>query len=156
MSWLHRTVGLFLGAWLSIVGLSGALLVYWREIDTNLHPAYILTDAVPERPDIEAMRTVVQGAHPDRALLSFQRFGLDPRETYPFVLARPGQNPRAIAELEEAGDLEVFVDPATHAIRAARPYRTPFRTLRYLHREFLVPASARASRASWGWCFLPL
>ncbi len=41
---LHRWLGLFIGAWFALVGLSGSILVFEDEIDAFLNP-HLLTDA---------------------------------------------------------------------------------------------------------------
>jgi hypothetical protein len=44
---LHRTLGLGLGALFALTGLSGSVLVFYQEIDAELHPA-LHTSAVTE------------------------------------------------------------------------------------------------------------
>lgn len=50
-SWvrIHRALGLFLGAWFALVGLTGAILVYEDAVDAWLNPS-LLTEASPGRP----------------------------------------------------------------------------------------------------------
>lgn len=137
---VHRIIGLVLGVWLTVVGLTGAFLVYHQEFDTWLHADMMTVAAAPTAlPDFDRMAAVVAAAHPERRLLYFERYGLNPLESAPFVMSAPGADMSRIADPEDASDLEVFVDQNTFQILGERPYATWMRTVRSLHMELLVP-----------------
>lgn len=144
MRGLHRTIGVVLGAWLMLMGLSGALLVFHWEIDSAIARDQVLVDQPVARPDFDAMSAEVQRAYPDRVILSSERHGLSDRESLPFVLTRrlpstsTGPDFSVVQDLERAPALEVFVDPHTHAILGERRYWTWFRLLHAFHAELFL------------------
>ncbi|MFO1427359.1 MAG: PepSY domain-containing protein [Steroidobacteraceae bacterium] len=79
MRWLHRTLGLVLGAWLMLMGISGALLAFYWELDTAIARDLVLVDQTVARPDLDAMAAAVRRAYPDRVILSSERHGMNDR-----------------------------------------------------------------------------
>jgi len=146
---IHRYVGLMLGLWLFAVGLSGAILAYYREIDVALNPHLFTPTGAdnPQHPDLDAMLASVRAAYPDRFVLSLDRYALSRDETYPFILSAPlprtaaGLDLSSIGNYEAAADLQVFVDPATAAVVGARSYWTWINWLRDFHRELFLPGA---------------
>ena len=146
---VHRYIGLLLGLWVCAVGLTGTVMAYYREIDAFLNPELFAATNSPRHPDLDAMVSTITAAYPDRFILYLDRYFLSRDETYPFVLSEPMPSRSgeldlaAIKNLEEAADLEVFVDPRTAAIAGTRPYWTWIKTLRNFHRELLFPGKGR-------------
>ncbi len=138
---IHRYVGLVLGAWLTLVGFSGAVLVFWKEIDQRTTPMSLVTQAGPDRPDFDQAIAHVQAAYPDRVILSYNRPNLDPRESLRFTLTKPNPKRPLGGDGESLSDLEVFVDPHTTQILGARPYHIGWRYLQSFHKELLVPGT---------------
>jgi uncharacterized iron-regulated membrane protein len=68
---VHRYIGLFLGIWVFAVGVTGAVLAYYREIDVLLNPDLFTAVGSPRNPDLDAMVTSVQRQYPDRFILYF-------------------------------------------------------------------------------------
>jgi uncharacterized iron-regulated membrane protein len=147
--WIHRYVGLAFGAWLFCVGLSGALLAYYREIDVALNPALFAVADAPQHPDLDRMYAAVKAAYPDRFVLYIERYGLARGEVHFFELTKPlpriatGLDLSSIGNYDDAYDLQVFVDPATGQIIGERSHWTVLNFLRDFHREFFAPPIGR-------------
>ncbi len=146
---IHRYAGLFLGIWMCAVGITGAIMAYYREIDAFLNPALFAADESPRHPDLDAMVRTVNAAFPDRFILSLDRYFLSPDESYPFILSEPlpvnaeGLDLTLIGNYERAASLEVFLDPGNATIIGTRPYWTWIKVLRNFHRELLFPGEGR-------------
>lgn len=128
-----------------LVGLSGALLVFYWEIDTAVTRDKFRVDHASVNPDFDAMLSVVRKAYPDRLVLSFERYGLSNTESYPFILTKQlpmtsaGPDMSGVKNLARAPALEVFVDPQADRIIGDRGYWTWFRLLRSFHMELFFP-----------------
>lgn len=150
MIFIHRTIGLFLGLWMCAVGASGAILAYYREIETWLEPDLFLMGAPgPRHPDLDRMVATVRAAYPDRFILYIDRHGMSLNETYPFILTAPlpmtpqGPDLSGIGNYDAAAALAVFVNPVNAEIVGARSYWTVINVLRDFHRELLTPPVGR-------------
>ncbi|MBM3513979.1 MAG: PepSY domain-containing protein [Alphaproteobacteria bacterium] len=147
---VHRYVGLIIGAWMCAVGASGAILAYYREIETWLDPKLFLMETPgPRHPDLDRMVAAVRAAYPDRFILYIDRHGLSLNETYPFILSGPlpmipeGPDLSSIGNYEAATDLQIFVNPVTAEIVGARSHWTFINLLRDFHRELFAPLFGR-------------
>lgn len=146
---IHRYIGLFFGIWVFAVGLTGAVMAYYRELDAFLNPELFAAVNSPRHPDLDAMVEAVQQAHPERFVLYLDRYFLSPDESYPFILSEPmpttqsGMDLTAIGNFDAAASLEVFVDPATATIVGERDYWTWIKLFRKFHRELLLPGEGR-------------
>lgn len=142
---IHRYIGLFLGLWLTLIGLSGSILVFYKEIDSTLNASLIRVDHATPRPDVDMLIGKVRAKFPDRAVLFYERYGLSDRESYPFVLSKrlpmtkAGPDSSAIFDQTGAADLEVFVDPRDGTILGARRYETVLRLIHSFHEQLLIP-----------------
>lgn len=63
---LHLALGLTVGLLFVVLGLSGSLLVFYREIDAALNPEVQVAEGV-RPPSWEAVDAALRRAHPDRA-----------------------------------------------------------------------------------------
>ncbi|MES2821103.1 MAG: PepSY-associated TM helix domain-containing protein [Pseudomonadota bacterium] len=118
--WLHRYVGLVLALFLLLAGLTGALLVWYEELDAALNPRLMRVEppAPDARPlDALALRSRVQAAYPQlRAdLVSFKEA---PNRARSFWLTASFDP--AHTTTEASSGLEVFVDPYSGAVLGSR------------------------------------
>lgn len=147
---IHRYIGLAIGLWMCAVGVSGAILAYYREIKTWFEPhLFLIENEAPRHPDLDRMIATVRATYPDRFILYIDRHGLSLRETYPFILTEPlpmtaaGPDLSGIGNYDAAMSLQVFVDPITAEIVGARSYWTVINILRDFHRELFAPPVGR-------------
>lgn len=146
---IHRYIGLLVGIWVFAVGVTGAVMANYREIDALLNAELFAATNSPRHPNLDAMVSAVNAAYPDRFVLSLDRYFLSRDETYPFILSEPmpieaGElDLESIENFEVAASLEVFVDPRTATIVGTRPYWTWIKVMRNFHRELLFPGEGR-------------
>jgi uncharacterized iron-regulated membrane protein len=111
----HRWVGLVMAGFLVVVGLTGALLAWYHELDRALNPALMRAAAVPagnSALDPLVLRERVAAQVPD-ALVHYVGLKREPAENAAFYLEPlPGAAPLVHDE--------VFVDPHTGFIVGAR------------------------------------
>ncbi|MEN9315582.1 MAG: hypothetical protein RIS35_1975 [Pseudomonadota bacterium] len=63
----HLALGLALGGWFALLGLTGSALVHYPEIDAWLRPQHRIVLADPARPvDLDAVLACLRARHPDR------------------------------------------------------------------------------------------
>lgn len=135
---LHRWLGLFIGAWFALVGLSGAILVFEDEVDAWLNPQLLV--------DADSGVTLAPHVIADKAVEAFPlsrveriRPPREPREVYRVTLRmaphlRTG-SPRVEAMFGTASGKLLGVREAD-AIGITRPYW--MRTLYEFHRNVLL------------------
>ena len=146
---IHRYIGLLLGIWVFAVGVTGAVMANYRELDVFLNAELFAATNSPRHPNLDAMVSEINAAYPDRFVLYLDRYFLSRDESYPFVLSEPmplsaeGLDLKSIENFEAAASLEVFVDPRTATIIGARPYWTWLKIMRDFHRELLFPGEGR-------------
>ena len=64
---LHRVLGLVLGGWFALLGLTGTALVYYPEIDAWLRPQHRVAVGGPVQPvDLDAVLDRLRALHPGR------------------------------------------------------------------------------------------
>ena len=111
----HLYLGLFVGALLVVVGLTGSILVFWQEIDDWLNPA-LLTVAVPPprqdayRPLGEMLAAALRKAPPDSRVT--QLYGAPTRERVVAVYV----------EYPSKAWARIFVDPYRATVTGVRSY----------------------------------
>ncbi len=118
---IHRYLGLALAGFLAIAGLTGALLVFERELDEALNPQLLRVQ--PPLPgaaflDPLAVREAVQARYPDARV---HRVDLAPRPGEALAL-RIEQSAGMAAGVDETADDQVFVNPYTGEILGARKW----------------------------------
>ena len=128
---LHKIIGLSLGLWVVLNGLSGSILVYQLEIEAALSPDLYFVPSVPATVSYNAMFATVAEAYPDRSVMLVTRDARANNESYRFILT----SPKATLPYDE--DLEVFVDPNTNEIIGARNWLTVVKAIRLFHTELL-------------------
>lgn len=69
LTW-HRYIGLTFGLLLLILGLTGSVLVFQRQIDRFLNPSLMQVASQAERSSIDAVLAVVRQAYPELQLQS--------------------------------------------------------------------------------------
>lgn len=140
LSTIHRWLGVALGLWFALVGLTGALLVWRDEVDAWLNPQWFKARE-PTRGagmlDAEAIAELTHGTH---------RLGRIERLRAP---AAPGEvwrlQVRAGVNRVESGRLEAFIDPTSGQLLGVRSLERVslaradlMRTLYEFHRNILL------------------
>lgn len=135
---VHLWLGLVVGLYLVLIGLTGSLLVFMEEIDAGVSPRLYHVEPRGERLPVDQAFAAVRRKHPDRRL---DRVTLPhgPDGTYEFLLARPqgGWGP---------GDMlvEARVHPYSGEILGERPrYGAFFNIVFYLHMELVLGKTGR-------------
>lgn len=134
---VHRWLGVALGLWFALVGLSGALLVWRDEVDAALNPALFSARGAGPTLDAESIAELARSVH---------RLGRIERIRPP---AEPGAvyrlQLRAAASRVESGRIEAFIDPASGALLGVRSLEVlslapahALRTLYEFHRNVLL------------------
>lgn len=104
---LHRWLGLSVGVWAAVTGVTGSLLVFDDELDAMLHPSLLTVAARPMDRDIDGAVASVQAEYPGEPVLAMRL----PREPDEPLVLRIGA--------ERITD--VYVDPYTAEILGSRP-----------------------------------
>ncbi|GAB4455503.1 MAG: PepSY-associated TM helix domain-containing protein [Armatimonadaceae bacterium] len=106
---LHLTLGLGVGLWFILLGSTGAIMVFWPEVDAALNPS-LLRASGPVKGKPIGLQEAWEIARAARPEVSFKR--LLPPRTPDGVYSFRWQTPQ--------GEQELFVDPATGRITGAR------------------------------------
>lgn len=134
---VHRWLGLGLGLWFVMVGLSGAMLVWRDELDAWLNPQWFRARSVGAALDLE---TVVERARGELALGWVERIR-PPRVPGEALRLQVRAGPGRV----EVGRIEAFIDPASGALLGVRSLEKlaldrahGLRTVYELHRNILL------------------
>jgi uncharacterized iron-regulated membrane protein len=134
---LHRWLGLGLGLWFVLVGLSGALLVWRDELDAALNPQWFHAPGRGAALPLEDLLARLRG---EEGLGWVERIRL-PREAGQALRLQVRAGPARV----EVGRIEVFVDPTSGAVLGTRSLERlglnrahGLRTLYELHRNVLL------------------
>ncbi|HEX8834433.1 MAG TPA: PepSY-associated TM helix domain-containing protein [Abditibacteriaceae bacterium] len=110
----HLWLGLLLGLYLVMAGVTGSLLVFGKQIDAQLSPHLHRVVPAGQIAPLSQMVTAVQRAHADKTIKRI-RPSAHAEGSYEFSLsARAGE------------DWEAFVDPYRAHVLGARPYGKHF------------------------------
>lgn len=134
---LHRWLGVGLGLWFVLVGLSGSLLVWREAIDAWLNPQWFQARAAGPALDAERIAEMARTTH---ALGRIERVRPPPASGGVYRLQI-----RAAASRVESGRIEAFIDPADGALLGVRSLEAwrlePAHAMRLLyefHRNLLL------------------
>lgn len=119
--WVHKWIGLLLGFFIALIGLTGAILVFFQEIDEWLNPA-LYAVAPPQigtefRPPDEIF-AAAKAVTPSGASLGFTVYPPHPAAAYMIYVTRP----RASSAYDDVW--QVFVDPYNARVTGTRDVRT--------------------------------
>lgn len=103
--WMHRYLGLVLGALLLVSGLSGAYVVFGKEIDASLNESLLRVRPQAGRAPLEQALAAAQAAVP----------GLPARTIF-----IPEEADRALEIWFRGTDLRAYVDPYSGALKGTR------------------------------------
>jgi uncharacterized iron-regulated membrane protein len=123
----HLYLGIFAGAILTIVGLTGGILVFQEEIDRALNPKLFTTLEHQKKIPLEDIIPLVKSKHPEKAFeYAMGSNKEDPTSTYRFYSFK--------------NQTEFFVDPYTCEITGNRVSSSAFiRIVSNVHRTLLIP-----------------
>jgi uncharacterized iron-regulated membrane protein len=138
--WLHRWLGLGLGLWFVLVGLTGALLVWRDALDAWMNPELFGAALPKDGSTALDLDTLLEQARTEHGLGRIERIRLP---------AAPGQalrlTVRTSSSRVEAGRAEAFIDPASGALLGQRSLEPRslapphlLRTLYEFHRNVLL------------------
>lgn len=134
---MHRWLGIGLGLWFLLVGLTGALLVYRDAIDTALNPTLLHPRAAGRALDVTAIVELAQQM-PELGRVERVRAPGGDNRVYRLQV-------RPLASRVESGRFEALLDPATGELLGTRSLErlglTPpdlLRTLYEFHRNVLL------------------
>lgn len=113
----HRWFGLFAALWLFLMGATGAVLVFHAEIDRALNPDIFTAGTGPSRP-VSELTSAAAAAKPGH-VVSYLVLPHKPGEAAMAYLAR---RPDLPAPTAPAPNWQIFVDPSTAQVLAARDY----------------------------------
>jgi uncharacterized iron-regulated membrane protein len=149
---IHLWLGLALGLFLSIIGVTGSALVFFQEIDQALNPELRIVAAPPAgraawRP-LEEIAEAARKGIPAEATLGFTYWPQDDDEAFLFYYRQPvagAEKPQA----EKPQIWHVFVDPYQARVTGTRLWRDPedmfrgafVRFVFDLHYDLLWPAT---------------
>jgi uncharacterized iron-regulated membrane protein len=103
---LHRWVGLTLLAFLMLLGLTGSVLVFHKELDAALNPRWFKVEPRLERASVDAQTAAIEAELP-RHRVTYVQFGGEGRSTHVHLSRRPE------APETEPRQIQAFVDPHT-------------------------------------------
>ena len=137
LSTLHRWLGVALGLWFALVGLTGALLVWRDDVDAALNPAWFSARAAGPALDAEQITELARTRH---HLGRIERIRLPAETGHVYRLQL-----RAGASRVESGRIEAFIDPASGDLLGVRSLERLslaradlMRTLYDFHRNILL------------------
>jgi uncharacterized iron-regulated membrane protein len=150
---IHKYVGLGLGLWIALVGLTGSILVYQRELEALQRPHLYTVPPGENRADFETLTAAVTAAYPGRRIAAFERDLIADNEAYKFFLM-PADAPGAQTVIVAARDLTVFVDPFRATILGEQHGRSWLDATRDLHIDLLLGRPGRAIVVAFGLALL--
>ena len=108
----HRWFGLLAGFWLLLMAITGAIIVFYDELDRALNPDLLLVKTPASAINVASVQAAVEAAHPDRFLWLID---------YPNTHQESGlaqMRPRPNTQSE--GTLSVYFDSASNALLGER------------------------------------
>jgi uncharacterized iron-regulated membrane protein len=131
----HLWLGLILGLYAVLVGVTGSILVFQREIDRALNPRLHYVQPAGERIPLERALESVRRAHPK---LEVTGVWVSPERAAPYEF-RAGTVTYTDWSVDRTGLKQVYVHPYTGEVLGVRPrFGAIFNFLFYLHRDLLL------------------
>ncbi len=114
---LHLWLGLVLGLFLAVIGLTGSILVFWQELDEWLNPALRVVEARPDgqaafRP-MDEITAAAEAALPSGAAFTFAYYPRNDRAAFQLFYAVP-------AGTSGPDQYQAFVNPYTAQVTGIR------------------------------------
>jgi len=135
--WLsvHLWLGLSLGLFLAIIGLTGSVLVFWQEIDHTLNPGFFQTPTSSSQlKPLDEMIVAAEAAAP----LGWESIWLyapqQNNDNYIFQFYYPNASPPP----EQAESLEIAVDPYTAKVTGKRVFYHAWNPLKHCFVGFFL------------------
>lgn len=126
----HLYLGLIAGLVVSVIGITGSILVFQNEIDQRLYADFFVTQPNGIYKEYGEIRALLQKHHPELSIESLIRNEGNIHPTY--------------RVLTNASRTEVFVNPYTGEILGSRPrYGHLMSVVMNLHSTLLLPAAGR-------------
>lgn len=122
---LHRWVGLATALFLTLAGLTGAIIAWEHELDSWLAPSFYYARSGPARADaLDALQLAdrVEREYP-QARVSFLPLGLEPEHTHSLFVA--GRTNPETGEPFELGFSQMAFDPNTGELQGSRLWGEP-------------------------------
>lgn len=113
---LHRWVGLILGIWIALLGISGSLLVYREPMENWQARALRVVEPTGDRLPVQALREHAEAARPDRRIVRL-RIPQDDATAAEFIMIVPGAR-----DLYSARQVSVYVDPWSGRVLGERDH----------------------------------
>ena len=132
--WLigHRWIGLMLGVLITLIGVSGSIIVFEQSLDESLNPNLHHVEPGDTLLSHAKLAEAAQSAHPDKNLLFLLRED-DRRDSSVYAM---------MASRDRRGDggarTQVFLNPYTGDVLGARPERTWLSAVHAFHGELLA------------------
>jgi uncharacterized iron-regulated membrane protein len=116
--WLevHLWLGLILGFFISVFGITGSILVFYVEIEELLHPALLTVSVPTDKADYQPLPLIYQSgtaAMPKEASLSFSDYPRNETAAFKLSFTLPLSN-------GETQDWQVYVNPYTAEVTGKR------------------------------------
>jgi uncharacterized iron-regulated membrane protein len=108
---IHRYIGLTIGLAIVVLGVTGSIAVYWREIDRVVRPELDVTPQATAPISLGEVLAVVKRAHPQRPKPWTLEMPYDEHSAYQATYSRPEEK-----GLKYSTNLHVAVDPYTGEI----------------------------------------
>ena len=109
---IHRYIGLIIGLAVVVLGLTGSIIVYWREIDTAFNSElHVEPEAGRQKITIDEVLAVVKRAHPQRPKPWTLEFPYDDESPYYATYSRPEEK-----GLKYSTNMHIAVHPYTGEI----------------------------------------
>ena len=127
----HLYLGIFAGVVLTIVGLTGSILVFQDEIDRALNPDLFTVAEQQKRIPIEEIAPIIKNKYPDKKI--------------EYIMETDEKNPYSTYRFFGSEDKsEFFVNPFTAEISGKRIASSAFiRIVTTIHRTLLIPQAGR-------------
>ena len=122
---IHLYIGLAVGLFLVLSGLTGSLIVFREEIEELMHPELLETRVRGERVPVQTVLNTVRRAYPEDKII-FLRMPRTPQETY-------------LLKMNSAHDLFVYADPYSGEVLGAHRQEDTFiGWVALVHTELLI------------------